>query len=199
MVAIEFPLKGTLNELIPAFIRPIILTRDILSWTTSWFPEMYDLAGERLHEDSHWNVPKIWEETHANDNYRVMVIEAEGLIQGYTVVRAKNYLGIDGNPCGHIAFVAVAPWNRALKGGRRKIKGVGRILVGVSSFLSLKYTNLLNLELYSLPDAEGFYHRIGMRATGRISHEGLKEFRLETPEALALVRPLLPHIIKREK
>jgi hypothetical protein len=199
MAPIEFIFLGARNEPIPALIRPLILIPDILSWVTNWFPEMLGLAGSRLYEDSHWDVPSIWEEALGNDNYRVIAIEAEGIIQGYTVVLVKNYLGIDGKPCAHVAFVAVAPWNRVVRGSRRKIKGIGKVLIAMSSLLSIKHTGSLILELHSLPDAEGFYHHIGMRETGRYSKQGLKEFRIEKPEALALIRPLLPSINKKEK
>jgi hypothetical protein len=199
MAPIEFIFRGQQNEPIPATIRPLNLIPDTLSWLTSWFPGMLDLAGNRLYEDSHWDVPSIWEEALSNDFYRVIVIEAENMIQGYTVVWVKNYLGIDGKPCAHVAFVAVAPWNRAAIGNRRKIKGVGKTLLAMSSLISLKHTGSLVFELHSLPGAEGFYQRVGMRETGRYSAQGLKEFRMENPKALALVRPLLPSINKKEK
>lgn len=199
MAPIEFIFRGARNEPISALIRPIILIPDTLSWLTNWFPEMLSLAGDRLYEDCHWDVPAIWEEAITNDDYRLMAIKAEGLNQGYTVVLVKNYLGIDGKVCAHVAFIAVAPWKRASRGNRRKVKGIGKILLAIASLLSFKHTGSLILELYSLPDVEGSYHRIEMRETGRYSKEALKEFRIENPESLALVRPLLPFINKKEK
>ena len=151
-----------------------------------------------MYEDSHWKVPAIWEELQANRDYRIMVIEAEDLIQGYSVVKVLSHTGIDGIPCSYLAFIAVSPWNRALVGPRRRIKGIGRVLVSYSLITGLRYNDNLSIELHSLPGAEGFYRHLGMKETGR-SKEGMREIRLEKREALALVRPLLPSIIKKEK
>jgi hypothetical protein len=159
---------------------------------------MYDLAGNRLYEDSHWKVPGIWEELQANRNYRIMLIEAEELIQGYSIVKVLNHMGVDDKPCSYLAFIAVAPWNRSIVGPRRRIKGIGKVLFSWSLITGLRYNDNLAIELHSLPGAEGFYRHLGMMETGR-SKEGMREFRLEKREALALVRPLLPSITKKEK
>lgn len=198
MAPVELKFFGPRNEEILAVLRPLDLISDILSWYTHWLPEMYDLAGNRLYEDSHWKVPGIWEELQANRNYRIMLIEAEELIQGYSIVKVLNHMGVDDKPCSYLAFIAVAPWNRSIVGPRRRIKGIGKVLFSWSLITGLRYNDNLAIELHSLPGAEGFYRHLGMMETGR-SKEGMREFRLEKREALALVRPLLPSITKKEK
>ncbi len=186
----EVTLKGPKNQIFPALLRPIDLVKDTISWFVNWYPRMNDLAGRRLYQDSHWNVAKIWQELATDPHYRIKVIEADDLIQGYIILRVNGYLGIDKKPCTYVSFLATAPWNR-FAANERSYQGVGKKLMSVAVFYSAKIHGNLIVELHSLPDAEDFYRGIGMRETGRRSKNNLKEFRLEHSEALALIRPIL--------
>ncbi|HEM7854168.1 TPA: hypothetical protein ACKFH8_005546 [Burkholderia multivorans] len=163
---------------------------DTLSWYVNWFPQMRDLNGNPLYEDSHWDVPEIWDYVKAKGEYRTLVLEAEGQIQGYAVIRMQGYQGIDGNPCGYIAFVAAAPWNRRLS-PRQEYRGIGRVLIGVSSLFSGQELDTKALELHSLSGSEAFYVKIGFQRTGRQDGQGLHQFRLEDQQATRLIFPLL--------
>jgi hypothetical protein len=119
---LEIDLKNqSTGELHPSVVRDVALVRDALSWYMDWFPEMYDLSGNRIYEDSHWDVPHLWELSVKETNDRVLVVERDEKIQGYVVLKVSDYIGIDGKPCSYVKFIASAPWNR------RKQKEVDRL------------------------------------------------------------------------
>ena len=198
MAPLQTSIIGNRNQDEPAIIRKVDFLNDGLSWYIQWFPRMYNLSGERLFEDSHWEVPKIWEAATNDDRMRALVLEAAEQIQGYVAFQFDDYTGIDGKACAYVAFIATAPWNRKRKGGDREFKGVGSTLLAVTLLHELKNTGSLTLELHSLPQSEIFYRKIGMHETGKRSKDGLKQMRLEKPEALTLIRPYRSSFIRRE-
>lgn len=191
MVILNLNLIGPGQVTIPAVIRTVDLTSDTLEWFTDWFPRMYDLSGNKIYEDSHWNVPKIWESCEAR-GIKVLLLEADERIQGYTTTNF-GHVGIDNNTCTYIPFLASAPWNRKSSTDEREILNVGKILVAISSLLGYSQNNSPVIELNSLPNAEKFYHRVGMRETGNMNN-GLKELRLESVKGFELIRFLQPLI-----
>jgi hypothetical protein len=130
---------------------------------------------------------------------RAMVIEAADQIQGYVSFQYQDYIGIDGKHCAYVAFLATAPWNRKRKGGDREFKGVGSTLLAITLLHELKHIGSLTLELHSLPQSEIFYRKIGMYETGNRSKEGLKQMRLERPDALTLIRPFRSSFMRKEE
>lgn len=194
MVNLRVNLLGQNNEDIEANIRPLNLIKDSLSWYVNWFPKMYDLAGSRRYCDSHWDVPEIWTMASKIGDYRVVVIEAIGQIQGYIVMKT-NHTGRDGAPCIYVAFLASAPWNRHGNINGRFIKNIGQLLMFVAVLYCNRYHKKIAVELHSLSEAEAFYRRIGMNCTGQ-SKENMNEYRLEESAALKLIRPILKNVIK---
>jgi hypothetical protein len=191
MVILNLNLIGPGQITIPAVIRTVDLTSDTLDWFTDWFPRMYDLSGNKIYEDSIWDVPKIWGACEAQGT-KVMLLEADERIQGYTTTNF-NHVGKDKNKCTYIPFLASAPWNRKYSVEEREILNVGKILVATSCLLGFAKNHSPVIELNSLPGAERFYHRIGMRETGQVNN-GLKEFRLESVKGFELIRFLQPFI-----
>ena len=111
---------------VDAVIRPFTPIQDVLSWYIDWFPLMYDLAGNRLYEDSHWRITDYWEEISQKKNFDILIIEAKEKIQGYVTIKYdhKSYLG---NQAVYIPFVASAPWNRKVtRKDRREFKNIGK-------------------------------------------------------------------------
>lgn len=198
MASIKATIVGAKNQDVPAIARKVEPIPDVLSWYISWFPKMYDLSGERLFEDSHWDVPEIWSSSYQDERMRVLVLEADERLQGYVVFQIKDYIGIDENRCLYVAFLATAPWNRKRKGGSREYKSVGSVLLAIALLFELKHIGALTLELHSLPQSEIFYRKIGMSETGQRSQEGLKLMRMEKVDALTLLRPFRSSLMRGE-
>jgi|GEM_PF-3197894 hypothetical protein len=177
---LEIDLKNqSTGDLHPSIVRDVDLVKDVLSWYTDWFPEMYDLSGNRIYEDSHWKVPELWEYSVRETNDKVLVIENDGKIQGYTILKVSEYIGVDGNPCSYVKFLASAPWNRKKqKEVERLYCNTGKMLLAaciVVGYWTIKNTAL---ELESLPNAEKFYRKCGMLPTGR-QKNGMLQYRLD--------------------
>lgn len=78
----------------------------------------------------------------------------------------------------HVAYVAVAPWNRRPIQEPR-FKGLGSVLIGVAVSISLEEEMEGRCGLHSLPQSEGFYHRLGMKDFGIVDSSGLKYFEFD--------------------
>ena len=189
MVNLRVRLRKSTGEKVWGTVRPVS-PADSVSWFVHWFPQMRDLNGNPLYEDSHWDVPEIWDYIVTKPEFRTFVLEAEGQIQGYAMIRTQGYEGIDGVPCGYIAFVASAPWNRR-QSPRQEFRDIGRVLIGVSSLLAGQDLGNKALELHSLPGAQSFYLKVGFERTGCHDPQGLHQFRLEDQQASRLIFPLL--------
>lgn len=68
-----------------------------------------------------------------------------------------------GLPLVYVDYVAVAPWNRRAIQAPERFHGLGTVMLGTA----IEVSRLLGLDgrcgLHSLPSAEGFYRRIGMK------------------------------------
>lgn len=195
MAVIQVALQGKRNQLIAGTIRHLDLFRDTLTWYSDWYPQMFDLSGNRLYQDSHWDVPAIWQLKEGQKEYMVRILEAEGQIQGFIVLQTQGFLGIDQKACASLDFIATAPWTRKSVLGTRRFRGVGKLLLGASLMYGYKHTSSWNLQLLALSDAEGFYQKQGMKPTG-IMKDGMKEYRIELPESLVLAKYFLNKTIK---
>lgn len=193
MAVLDLSLIGVGHATIPAEIRTLDLVSDSLQWYTDWFPRMYDLSGNRIYEDSNWDVPKIWETCQAEGS-KIIVLEADGSIQGYAVLNFQH-VGLANEKCTYIQFLASAPWNRKHSVDGREIINVGKVLVGTSCLLGFSINDSPTVELHSLSKAESFYHKIGLRETGRIK-KNFKEYRMEPDKGFELIRFLTQFINK---
>lgn len=192
MVLIPIKLVGSRNQIVTGEVRSVKQAQDILSWFSEWLPHMYDLSGKRLHEDSHWKVPDIWEQFCQLSDCEVLMLEADNQIQGYIVIYL-NYPDSSDGVKTYIPFLAAAPWNRNSNGASRKYQQVGKLLVGIGALRGFATWQDPRLELHSLPGAENFYRRLRMSETGRVENS-MKEFRLDTKAGFDLLRFILPYI-----
>jgi hypothetical protein len=168
------------GELHPAVVRDLDIVKDVLLWYMDWFPEMYDLSSNRIYEDSHWEVSRIWEHSVKETDDRILIIERDGKIQGYVVLKVSDYVGIDGNPCSYAKFLASAPWNRKKqKEAERLYCNTGTMLLGVCIVVGYWTIKQTALELESLPGAETFYRKCGMLPTGR-QKNGMLQYRFDS-------------------
>ena len=99
-----------------------------------------------------------------NDNYEGYALIYEDLTQGLMLIETqtrwsqftpgKRLVGIDA--------LATAPWNRPSIQRPRDLEGVGTALLAFARERSLALGYQGRVGLYSLPEAVGFYERLGM-------------------------------------
>jgi len=91
-----------------------------------------------------------------------------------------------------IEFIATAPWNYYTITKMKRIgSGLIYFTIRTSHYSGLKGEFFLN----ALPDAEKFYEKIGMRFTGKINKEGLKEYYMSKDRAISFLEKFKNHII----
>jgi hypothetical protein len=118
--------------------------------------------------------------------YEGYAIEHEQVTQGLMLIKTGGHRSwVD--PERRLVYVhslATAPWNRALNPEPTGFRTVGATLMDFARFRSeqLGFGGLVGL--HSLPRAEGFYRRMGMRDEGvDPEKEGLRYFEWYRPQA----------------
>ena len=199
MDIIPLNIYGPRNQKVSARVRPLNIISDILKWYIDWYPGMCDLSGRKMYEDSHWNVPKMWEAFNPSKDCEVLILEAHDKIQGYIIIK-YDHKGYDKKKCLYIPFLAAAPWNRKKRESNgREFRNIGKILVAVAAMKGVEVYDRPVLELHSLKGAQNFYRKLDMEETGR-EKNSMKEFRLGEEMAFDLIRFLIPNIkIRRLK
>ncbi|MDN3379316.1 MULTISPECIES: GNAT family N-acetyltransferase [unclassified Pseudoalteromonas] len=84
----------------------------------------------------------------------------------------------------YIEYIAIAPWNRDDPYKSKKFKGIGSLLIKevLKYFIDTKGYEL-GFSLHSLPQAVGFYQRIGMQHVSSADKEGLRYFEMPDDKA----------------
>jgi len=102
-------------------------------------------------------------------------------------------LGVEGENL-KIEYIATAPWNYTHEdAGKMRRIGSGLICFTIKSSIDTKRQGRLLLN--ALPDAEGFYDRIGMRPTGNMNDSGLKEYEMQTDGASSFLKKFEKYLV----
>jgi GNAT superfamily N-acetyltransferase len=122
--------------------------------------------------------------------WRGLSVVAKGMTQGLMLVSAPAFAPKAtrfGSRLLYIEYLEVAPWNQSAAGGPR-IKGVGSALVVAALELSRAWGFHGRVGLHSLPQARGFYDRLGFVNLGPDdSCEGFSYFVMPSGAARTLL------------
>jgi hypothetical protein len=169
------------GESVGGLIRPVRLS-DAMLWTRwhEWMPADA--------EDAHWE----WDHfIHIGvalpQQYPVFALEAGGELQGLMLLEVALPRVADQGF--HVSRLSTAPWNRPPES---RLRGVGSVFLGDASLRSLASGHDGRIYLSSLPQAEAFYQRIGMRELQGRDPEGLLQFAWDPDAAWA-------HIVSLER
>lgn len=118
---------------------------------------------------------KVYGLLNSNDVEAVMMIEL-----GHTARCTPDL------PLVYVEFVAVAPWNRSAIQRPERFRGMGTLMLGAAVEVSRMQGLDGRCGLHSLPAAEGFYRRIGMKEFGIDPRkEGMRYFEFDAMAAKA--------------
>lgn len=99
-----------------------------------------------------------------------LAIECAGQTQGLMLLMTDGYFGKlpgeIGKPLVYVVFLATAPWNLRILGGQPQFSGVGLVMLYAAIQISLDNGFKGRVGLHSLPQAEGFYERLGFQCLG---------------------------------
>jgi hypothetical protein len=138
------------------------------------------LSGIQIH-DSHWD----WFKKsciYSGDEYEWFYMFANGKPQGACLIYHPKDSIIDSQNIFYIEFLAVAPWNRNNPMSKREFKGIGSMTIKCVLDFAVNTLHLKQgFSLHSVPQAKGFYEKIGMKNYPERDKDSLAYF--EMPRA----------------
>jgi GNAT superfamily N-acetyltransferase len=133
----------------------------------SWKPHRQRLAQARRAagrhpEHAHWD----WTgktELDLVERWRFVAVRCDQSVEGLMAARTKPKAGrLAPGPILYVDFVEVAPWNSRTLTDTPRFQGVGALLIQEAVAISVEMGWDGRLGLSALPQAQGFYARLGM-------------------------------------
>ncbi len=142
-------------------------------------------------EDSHWNWFK--KSIHCREEgYEWFYLLTGDRIEASCLVYQPKKSAMCKNNIFYIEFIAVAPWNRKTLITEKEYKGVGTILISkILNFLVETLSLIPGFSLHSLPQASGYYEKLGMVNCVSEDKEKLKYYEIFEDKATLLMRSIL--------
>jgi hypothetical protein len=190
------------GQLVPAELHDGVDDRQIDDWGLLWRPaqqaliEQLRAAGVPRHEwpqTAHWNWAKKLDIVSGLLSHRSLAVVCDRKTQALmrldvTTKRAAlpSQQGLD---LVYIDYLEVAPWNwTCLKENLPLYEGVGTLMVNAAVQISIAEGFKGRLGLHSLPQADGFYSRLGMSDLGTSSSSpNLRYFEFASEAATNLI------------
>ena len=136
-------------------------------------------------EDYHWR----WLDksvAYRGDSYKWFFLVAEDYPQAACLIYHPKTSVVGAGDIFYVEYIATAPWNRENVLAERIFKGVGpKLLDRVISYAKDDLKLRQGFSLHSLPKAEQFYEKLGMKAFQEYDKEGMKFFEWIAPDSLA--------------
>ena len=114
----------------------------------------------------------------------------------YTGSRLDGLICIKVDEVVKIAFLSTAPWNYGKNGRMRRI---GSGLLALTIMTSIFAGRGGEFITYAVPDAEPFYQKAGMIATGEINDDDLNEYIMTKKAAQSFLRKVEKYLIRNKK
>lgn len=141
---------------------------DVNMWEKQWV-DWLAAQGRFRGETAHWDwLGKLLRVgPDGNIVLLALVDDDDSLCDGLMMIKwpMASRLAPDGFAA-HVEYLEIAPWNRAAISPARVHKGIGTLLISYAVMCSEDWSLEGRVNLCSLPQAEGFYERIGMIACG---------------------------------
>lgn len=122
------------------------------------------------------------------EGYEWFYMFAEGEPQGACLIYHPKDSIIDSENIFYIEFIEVAPWNRNNPMGKRRFKGIGSLMIKCVLCFAVKELKLRpGFSLHSLPQAVGYYEKIGMEKYNERDKESLVYFEMPRAKAMEIL------------
>lgn len=143
-----------------------------------------DLMNQFNLQDAHWNWMGKAMQLNSQD-YLWFSFEVGSDIEAIIVVYHPQQSRIIQSNIYYIDYLAVAPWNRVIGSSPRKFKALGPLLIReAGKYIGTNLTYGYSFSLHSLPQASGFYNRIGMVDFGAdVTKQNMHYFEMKEQEA----------------
>jgi hypothetical protein len=138
-------------------------SKHIADYNTFWKSRLIT----SIEEDSHWEWKNKFKDTFTV-NYQRFALEYNQITQGLMILETDLHCSrpdLSKNLV-YVEYLSTAPWNRKSLQNPPDYKGVGSTLLGFAINLSLDLEYKGRIGLHSLPNAESFYRKFGMKDLG---------------------------------
>lgn len=151
--------------------------------------ELFSLIDRTCFHDIHWNWNNKFSYYKDENKYDWFYIATEDEIQAIALTSHPVESEFDNQPIFYIEYIAVAPWNRKSDCYERRFSGVGSLLIKcISNYFADCHNYRYGFALAAVPQAEGFYRKIGMTAIPDKNHDGLLFFEFMEQNASSFIK-----------
>ncbi|MDD2791400.1 MAG: hypothetical protein PHU40_12155 [Sulfurimonas sp.] len=139
-------------------------------------------------EDKHWS----WFNKSMHfytDAYKWFYLLAENKIQGTCVIYQPKESVLSSGNIFYIEFIAAAPWNRKTLISEKEYQGIGTtLIISILKYMPSAFSLKPAFSLHSLPQATGYYEKLGMINCAKEDKDRLKYYEIPTAEAELLIK-----------
>ncbi|MEM9947978.1 MAG: GNAT family N-acetyltransferase [Cyanobacteria bacterium P01_D01_bin.36] len=129
--------------------------------------------------DKGWSWSYKLRQAKQEERFEAYAIEVEGLVHGLLYLETQWHRSelAQRYPLIYVQALVSAPWNRKALENPPYLRGVGKVLLLFARERSQQLGYQGRVGLHAIPEAEGFYHRMGMPSYGADAEkEGLIYF-----------------------
>jgi hypothetical protein len=138
-------------------------------------------------EDSHWNWYAKASKYHTSENNWFFLKTAEG-VQGVCLTYHPKDSVLQDSSIFYIEYLASAPWNRNSAFHDKIYSGVGiQMIKLIQLFFNKNFGYKYGFSLHSLPQAEGFYEKIGMNNFPNYDKSSLRFYEISKKNVMILL------------
>tara|TARA_R100001143_G_scaffold53112_1_gene48465 strand:+ start:913 stop:1563 length:651 start_codon:yes stop_codon:yes gene_type:complete len=153
-------------------------------------PTKSDYIEQLSLEDAHWKWA-VKAQHLSTDEYLWFYLFVNGDVQGICLLYHPKDSMLRTAKIFYVEYIAVAPWNRSQHFNVRKFRGVGSRLLRISIKYCVEKLGLeLGFSLHSLPKAEAYYEKIGMKKIEGAEKGGLAFFEMPSDQCEKLLGSL---------
>lgn len=160
-------------------------------WRRTWKQKLHKTKSE---EDAHWDWQQLLDHASLEQGFLAYSLVCEDQIQGLMLLEqgiTSRLVGARPKELIYVHRVSTAPWNRPTVVDVPQFAGVGTELLRAAILASEELGYEGRIGLHSLPQAEGFYRKLGMTALEcDEDHEDLRYFEFSANLAQAFAGKL---------
>ncbi|MGI2151874.1 hypothetical protein ACROAK_03130 [Shewanella oncorhynchi] len=138
-------------------------------------------------EDAHWK----WLDKsffYNSDEYQWYFLKTSSDVEAVCLTYHPKASELYSGNIFYIEFIAVAPWNRDDPMEQKRFKSLGSLLMRIVINYSVTKLGLTyGFSLHSLPQANGFYKRIGMTHCKNADKDSLEYFEMDVDSSMKFV------------
>lgn len=145
------------------------------------------VADKIMIEDIHWN----WQRkalTYHTSEYNWFFLKTADSVQGVCLTYHPKDSVLQDSNIFYIEYIASAPWNRNSAFHEKIYSGIGiQMIKLIQMYFKKNFGYEYGFSLHSLPQAEGFYEKIGMNNFPKYNEGNLRFYEISKEKAMVFM------------